>query len=279
MTLIAVLAALLAYLAAAVVHGREQWAGAADELTGDEALVIPPMARGLALGGVVLHAVALVGTAVMSTTMPGFAESLSAVSLGVMVAYVFVARDNLAPLGRFLLPAGLALVLVSLAVPSPKVAALSDTTASWWLPVHLGLVFAGVASFFVEFFVSLAQSFVRRRLKAKQFRGLERLPSLEVLDRVQLRALSFGLVCLGLGVGAGVFWAANVMHHADWAANPKVWSTALIWCWYAGALVVRQFAGFHSRAAMTLSWLGFAGLMFSVFGLDFVTGGFHAYGQ
>lgn len=279
MTLIAVVAALLAYMAAAVVHVRGT---AHPEDLADELVVEPdiPMQARIAVGvGVLLHGGALVATAVLSQTVPGFAESLSSVSLGVMVAYVFVARDRLAPLGRFLLPMGVALLLLSLAVPSPKVAALESSDASMWLPVHLGLVFAGVVAFCLEFLVGGVQWWVQRRLKAKRFVGLERFPSLEVLDRVQVRSLLFGLLCLGLGVLAGGVWASSTMHHAAWVDNPKVWSSAVIWCWYAGSLAIRQTSGFHGRWSRVLSLLGFVGLLFSMFGLDFITGGFHAYGR
>ena len=44
-------------------------------------------------------------------------------------------------------------------------------------------------------------------LKHKNFAGMARLPSLEVLDRIQFRAMLFGFVFLTLGIGAGGAWA------------------------------------------------------------------------
>ncbi len=268
--MLAIAVALLCYVSVAVVHVRT--------VRDDADAELPPVARSVVMLGVLLHLSGLVIEAMVEGRVPGFAESLSGVGLGVMVAYAIVTREHTRSLGVFLLPVGLASVALSLVVPSPQVAAATNLGVSVWLPVHLGLVFAGVAGFFVEFVMTGAQWEVRRRLKSKRFEGLDRFPSLEVLDRIQGQSLRFGLVFLGLGVLVGVFWAARVMHHADWAADPKVWFSVLTWCWYAASLGVREWSGFHGRWSMTLSSLGFAALVFSFAGLDFITRGFHAYG-
>jgi ABC-type transport system involved in cytochrome c biogenesis permease subunit len=266
-TTLANLVVLLLYVAAGIAHAR---AAMREEDP-------PPFARLAALAGVVIHGASLLYAAVWNPTMPGFAESLSAVGFGVMLAYAWVDRRRIQLLGMYLAPVGAILMAVSFLVPSTRVAALGTVETSLWLPVHLGLVFAAIAGFFLEFVVGVAQLAVRRRLKRKQFAGLARFPSLETLDRIQLRSLVFGLCCLGLGIAAGGVWASSEMHHA-WLADPKVLFTLLIWSWYAGSLGVRLFVGWHGRWSMALSMMGFIGIMFSVVGLDFITGGFHAYG-
>lgn len=237
----------------------------------------PRASRVTALAGLVLHGAALGYEAVFTSVVPGFAESLSAVGFGVMAAYAWVDRRRVHSLGMYLAPVGSVMVAASMLAPSPKVTALAELGASWWLPVHLGLVFAAIAAFCLEFVVGLAQLVVRRRLKRKQLGGLSRFPSLETLDRIQLRSLLFGLGCLALGILAGGMWAASTLREAWWF-DPKVLFTAMIWVWYAGSLGVRLTAGWHGRWSMVLSLLGFLGLIFSVFGFDFVTAGFHAYG-
>jgi ABC-type transport system involved in cytochrome c biogenesis permease subunit len=227
--------------------------------------------------GVVVHGWTLLYAAFATSDMPGFAESLSAVSFGVMLAYAWVGRRRMQMLGMYLAPTGALIMVVSLMVPSPRVTALGSLESSWWLPVHLGLVFAAIAGFFLEFVVGMAQIAVRRRLKRKQFGGLSRFPSLETLDRIQFRSLVFGLCCLAFGIVAGGVWASREMHQA-WMSDPKVLFTSLIWSWYAASLGLRLFTGWHGRWSMALSIMGFVGLVFSVVGLDFVTGGFHAYG-
>jgi ABC-type transport system involved in cytochrome c biogenesis permease subunit len=258
---------LVLYAVSAVLHLRS---GLREEAS-------PREARLAALTGVFVHATALVYEAVFTSHMPGFSESLSAVGLGVMVAYAWVDRRRIQSLGMYLAPVGAVMVLASALAPSPKVTALAELGASWWLPVHLGLVFAGIAGFCLELVVGLAQLVVRRRLKRKQLGGLARFPSLETLDRIQVRSLLFGLGCLALGIAAGGVWASSQLGGA-WLSDPKVLFTCVIWLWYAASLAVRLFVGWHGRWSMILSLMGFLGLVFSVIGLDFVTGGFHAYG-
>lgn len=239
----------------------------------------PPEAVAWALrAGVAVHAAGLVVAALTSAASPGFAESLSGLALGVMAAAAWGVRGRLVPLSVFLAPAGAALLLLSLLVPADwQVTALRAAGSSWWLPLHVGLMLAALTSFFVEFVVGLLQSIVRGRLKRKQLAGLARFPSLETLDRMQVRASLAGLLTLGLGITSGATWAGQVMHHQAWILDPKVAFALVMWVWYAGALAWRLHAGWHGRLSMVLSAVGFALLSFSVLGFDFVVAGFHAY--
>lgn len=255
------------YLAAALLHVRA-WQ------QGEDA---PAQARWFGALGVALHAASL-GGRLVTGVVPGFSESLSGTSLGVMIVCVWLGRDQLASLGTFLVPAAALLLGGSLLVPDPTVTALSIAHGSWWLPVHLGLVFAATAGFLLEFVVGALQWVVRRRLKRKQLSGLARFPSLDVLDQVRFRALVFGLACLGAGIVVGAGWAASVMHHETWVTDPKVWFTVVVWVWYAVVLQARRTLGWHGRWSMWMSSVGFFGLVFSFVVLEFLAGGFHGYG-
>lgn len=265
--LVATAIALALYVAASAIHVLA--------VVRDEAPAAH--ARWFAAVGVAVHAMAL-GGAVAGGTVPGFAESLSAVALGIMVASVATARRRMDALGVYLVPSASVLLAASFVVPSTHVAALETAGTSWWLPVHLGLVFAATAGFVLEFGVGVVQVVVRRRLKRKQLDGLARFPSLDVLGQVQTRSLGFALACLGLGILAGVGWASSVMHHQAWIADPKVWLTIFVWVWYAGSLFVRRRLGWQGQRALILSGIGLGLLTFGFVGLEFLAGGFHAYG-
>lgn len=235
--------------------------------------------RPLVVAGVVLHVCTLGWQALVAHALPGFAESLSGVALGVMIAVAWVATGELAALAAFLAPAATLLLVLSLGVPASwRVAALSTVGSSAWLPVHVSLVLAAVAGFVVELVVGVVLEGVRRRLKTKRLADLSRLPPLDTLETIQRRALLFGVTCLGSGVVAGALWAAGTMHHQEWIAHPKVTFSVITWVWYSGLAVSRAFGRLRSRASLVLSVLGFVLLVFSLVGLDFLTGGFHARG-
>jgi ABC-type transport system involved in cytochrome c biogenesis permease subunit len=119
---------------------------------------------------------------------------------------------------------------------------------------------------------------VRARLKQKKLDGLARLPSLDVLDRFQFRAMLFGFVFLTLGIGAGGAWAAASLSD-PWALDPKIIFTLCIWAWYGMALQVRLVSGRRGRWTALFSIVGFGGLVFSLVGLNFLLSGWHAYGS
>jgi ABC-type transport system involved in cytochrome c biogenesis permease subunit len=232
--------------------------------------------RAVAIGAVVVHAVTLV-VAAFVTEWTGFPEALSATSLGVGIAYTLVDRKNLRAIGLLLAPLAMVALGTSLVVPHRTVVALEHTGVSPWLPIHLGLMFAGIAGFALSSVVGVVYLWARARLKNKKFHGMSRVPSLEVLDRIQFRAMLFGFLFLTLGIGAGGVWAAASLQET-WEIDPKVWFTLLIWAWYGAALQVRLVAGRRGRWTALFSIVGFGGLVFSLVGLNFLLGGWHAYG-
>ncbi len=233
--------------------------------------------RSVGWAAVGIHAGALLLSLWTSPYPTGFPEALSGVSLGVGLAYLWVAQRTTRALGMLLAPLAMVTLGTAQVVPHRSVAALAETGYSPWLPVHLGLVFAGIAGFALSSMVGVAFLWVRRQLKQKNFSGLARLPSLEVLDRIQFRAMLFGFVFLTLGIGAGGVWAA-VSLEETFVVDPKVLFTLLIWAWYGAALQVRLVAGRRGRWTALFSIVGFGGLLFSLAGLNFLLGGWHSYG-
>lgn len=233
--------------------------------------------RAVASFAAVVHVLALVIGALTSPYPVGLPEAISSMSLGLGVAYVWLARRQLRAVGMLLAPLSLVLLGTALVVPHRSVAALEETGYSAWLPIHLGLIFSGLAGFAVSSVVGMMFLYVRRNLKEKRFSAISRLPSLEVLDRFQFRAMLFGFVFLTLGIGAGGAWAAASL--ADpWAFDPKIGFTLLIWAWYGAALQVRLVSGRRGRWTALFSIVGFAGLVFSMVGLNFLLSGWHSYG-
>ncbi|MBT3219076.1 MAG: cytochrome c biogenesis protein CcsA [Proteobacteria bacterium] len=235
-------------------------------------------ARAVALVGIVAHLTALVLTAFWSEhTSGGFPGALSMIAVGVAIAYVIVGTKRMQALGMLLAPLALVLLGTALVVPRHEVSALETTIqASPWLPIHMGLVFSGIAGFALSFAVGILYLWVRHRLKNKRFSGLGNLPSLEKMDRIQYRAMLFGFIFLTLGIGAGGIWA-SVSPIVAWTFDPKVVFTLMIWLWYGIALQLRL-AGRRGHWTATFSVVGFLSLLFSLVGVNFLLSGWHGYG-
>lgn len=226
--------------------------------------------------GAAVHLVELI-LAVVRGEPPGFAMLLSTASLGMAIGYTWLRGDRRRSLGMLLGPLMVVTLATAQFIPAGRVVALSETDLSPWLPVHLGLMFAGLLGFVLAFAVGALYLLVRRRLKRKDFSQLGRMPSLETLDRVQFRAMLFGFVFLTLGIGAGGLWAAATLDR-PWALDPKVWLTLVIWAWYGVALQVRLVAGWRGRWSALFSIVGFVGLIGSLWLSSWVMRSWHSYG-
>jgi ABC-type transport system involved in cytochrome c biogenesis permease subunit len=207
----------------------------------------------------------------------GFAEGLSATALGIVLAYAWVGTGRVRALGMLIAPMAVVLLGLSLVVPPRGVTALQQTGQSVWLPVHLGLIFSGIAGFGLSSVVGVIYLWARDRLKKKNFSEIRQLPSLEVLDRIQFLAMLFGFVFLTLGIGAGGAWAAASLQ-GGWSMDPKIWTTLLIWFWYGVALQARLLGGQRGRWTSLFSIVGFCGLMVSLVGVNLLVSEWHGYG-
>lgn len=237
--------------------------------------------RWIAGAGALLH-VAVFIAEYASGLLPGFGESMSAAALGVVLVFVAVGRDRLASLGVVMLPVGVLLHGASFLAPGSTVVALRELggapTPLWWLPVHLGLVFAGFAGLLLELALAALQAVVATRLKSKKFTEVSALPPLDAVVRVQQRALVFALVSLGAGIATGAVGAyADLGGHA-WLVDVKVLVSAALWSFYASLLWWRARRGWLGRHVLVQSAVGFLAQVLSFVLLPFIASGFHAHG-
>jgi ABC-type transport system involved in cytochrome c biogenesis permease subunit len=93
-----------------------------------------------------------------------------------------------------------------------------------------------------------------------------RLPSLQILDAMNSRAVAVGWLFLTVGVVVGVVWAAQARGAAPDDPNlqamalsdPKIFAAVLTWAVYSFAMLARRMMGWTGRRAAWLSALGFA---------------------
>ena len=234
-------------------------------------------ARRVTVGAVGVHSAVFAVSLLVPHSAVGFSEGLSATSLGLMVAFLWVGTGRVRSVGMVASPLSLALLGVALVVPPRGVQALEQTGYSLWLPVHLTLIFSGIAGFGLACLVGMLYLWARDRLKKKRLEGIRHLPSLEVLDRIQFRAMLFGFVFLTLGIGAGGAWASASLQ-GGWTVDPKVWVTLLIWLWYGLGLQLRLTLGQRGRWTALFSITGFVGLLGSLVGVNLLISSWHGYG-
>ena len=182
-------------------------------------------------------------------------------------------RASVAILGAVVSPLGFVLTLGAF-VFYTQARDLPPTLHSAWLPVHVTLAFLGNAVFGVAFSASLVYLEQERQLKEKKGRSFfRRLPSLETLDNLNFRILSWGFSLLTLGILSGAVWAEYAWGHF-WIWEPRPVLSLFTWVLYALLLHYRT-VGWRGRRAAVLTIVCFMVLLGSFLGVKLLFPGRH----
>lgn len=141
-----------------------------------------------------------------------------------------------------------------------------------WLTFHVFTCFLGYGGFAVSFLAGIGYLIADRA-------GSTISPAVkDALESVMAKTVSFGFVFLTLGILTGAVWA-NSAWGTYWSWDPKeVWSL-ITWLIYAVYLHCRFVRGWRGRRAAWISIFGFASVMFTYVGVNFLLSGLHSYGS
>jgi ABC-type transport system involved in cytochrome c biogenesis permease subunit len=224
------------------------------------------LATALLLGGALAHTFAI-GMATMEVGHVPFANPSRMVSTFVWLlalSYLYVeVTTNERAMGAFILPIVAGLHAIPTIYPGVEnVDPVLDSPLFW---VHVASVLFGYASFGLAGVLGIIYVLQFKEIKKKHLGYFyTRLPSLQILDAMNSRAVGFGWVFLTVGVTAGIVWAVqasganNPNVQAMSLSDPKVFMSAVIWAIYSFAVFARPVMGWSGRRAAWLSATGFA---------------------
>jgi len=187
----------------------------------------------------------------------------------VLLFVIVEKRYELRVLGVFIIP--LTFLTLSYALILPKdISPLNPILKSAWLGIHVTLILLGNAAFAIAFGLGIMYLLQERQLKSKK-QGLfyYRLPSLEILDDLGYKALSFGFPFLTLGIITGSIWAKYAWG-SYWNWDPKLVWSLITWLIYAALLHGRLTVGWRGRKAAFISIIGFLCVVFTFVGVNFL---------
>ena len=212
----------------------------------------------------------VIGMQTMEFGHPPVAGLTSAIStfvwlLALAYLYTEMTTDERA-MGVFILP----LLVVLQAIPAfrPGVEGRAAVLQGPLFGVHvLSLLFA-YASFALACVIGITYVLQFKEIKAKHLGFFyARLPSLQVLDRMNQRAIVIGWAFLTLGIIVGAFWTAQARGgygaldprvQAISLQDPKIFVALLCWMVYSFELFAARRIGWGGRRAAYLSAVGFA---------------------
>jgi cytochrome c-type biogenesis protein CcsB len=233
----------------------------------------------LLIGGFIMHCITLAVRWVATGAMPvaSLHESLSFFAWALVGIYlVFYLRYRTVMLGAFITPLALVLMIIG-TTTSAQAPALNPMLDSWWFPVHVTLAFLGHAIFAIAAAAGIMYLLQERMLKSKKFSGLfYRLPSLDTLDSMNYKCLTFGFPLMTMGIISGAIWA-NSAWGGYWRWDPKETWALISWFLYAALLHGRLTVGCRGRRAAIFAIIGFGFLLFTFFGVNLFLSGEHSF--
>lgn len=169
-----------------------------------------------------------------------------------------------------------ALLLIS-AFSSREITPLLPALRSFWLPVHGGVSLIAYGFLSLAFCGGLMYLLLERELKRKRFGYIfARFPSLDSLDQLNNHCLTAGFVFLTLGIVTGSIWARQAWG-TYWQWDPKETWSLITWFVYLIQLHQRFTVGWRGKRAAVMAVIGFASVVFTLWGVTYLLGGIHSY--
>jgi ABC-type transport system involved in cytochrome c biogenesis permease subunit len=258
------------YLAAAVAYARH--------------FASPESGRGrvatATLGAAALAHTFVIGMRTMEVGHAPFAGTSAAISAFVwLLALAYLYTENTSAersMGLFIVVLLVLLQLIPV-LNKPVMEAPSTVLQSPLFVVHVSAMLFSYASFGIACVIGVTYVLLFKEIKKKQLGFFyKRLPSLQVLDRMNMRAVGIGWVFITAGIIVGASWAMtsavqdapDPRLQAMTVVDPKILIALLCWAIYSFHLVSRRF-GWGAKRSAWLSAIGFAIVI-----LNFVPVGF-----
>ena len=201
---------------------------------------------------------------------PSF-SSMFAWLLAVAYLYTEVTTDERA-MGVFILPLIFALQVIPALKGGAEVP--SSVLRGPLFGIHVSSLLFAYASFALACVIGITYVLLFKEIKTKHLGVFyARLPSLQVLDQMNQRAIVVGWVFLTIGLVAGVMFAAQTSAPALSLQDPKIVVALICWAVYSFELFAARRIGWAGRRAAYLSALGFAIVLLNFVPISYLTSG------
>ena len=190
------------------------------------------------------------------------------------VFLVFQYKFNLRILGVYAAPLVTLITIISLHIPRNAVP-VKNILNNFWTVFHVFVILVGEASFALACGLGMLYLIQEYSIKSKRHGFFfRRLPSLELLDNAGYACIAAGFAMLTLGLISG-FLYAKIIWGRLWSWDPKEVCSAIAWLLYAAILHGRLALGWRGRRSAVMAVIGFAVLLFTFIGVNFLMKGHH----
>lgn len=204
-------------------------------------------------------------------------EIFSTVSFSVTLAYAYIqVKTKVRSTGFFILIVGFFFQLFS-SLFIKDLLNVPDVLRSNLLGFHVVSALLGFSAITISAIYGMLYLMLYHDIKSNRF-GIvyQRLPNLEILERMSLTATVLGFVLLTVAIVVGLVWLPKAFETFSYA-DPKLIGTVFIWVLYATGLIANRFARWQGKRIVWLSILGFIVSFFSMTIVNMFFSGFHKF--
>lgn len=205
-------------------------------------------------------------------------ESLISFAWGVVLIYLiieFIYKLNI--LGLFASGITMATIMYS-ATLSKEIEPLMPALQSHWLTFHVLCFVFAYGAFALSFgggIIYLILSYLKKGKDEEVKKGTLNLKTIELLI---YKIIAFAFPFLTLGIITGAIWANNAWG-SYWSWDPKETWSLITWLVYAAFLHARYNYKWKGNVTAVISIVGFAVVMFTYLGVNFLLAGLHSYAK
>ena len=173
-------------------------------------------------------------------------------------------------------PSHALLLLTASVLPMPQTPP-PPLLKSIWLYAHVIIMLAGYGLLTVACLGAVLYLLQDRMIRAKKLGAwFKRLPPLNRVDSLSQQALVSGFTLLTLGLIAGAAYAQITLGSYLQGDPKEIWSL-ITWLIYAAFLHCRFMRGWRGKRAAWVAIIGFASVLFTYIGVNFLLSGLHSY--
>jgi ABC-type transport system involved in cytochrome c biogenesis permease subunit len=194
-------------------------------------------------------------------------ESLVLLAWTVVVVYLALQARRKIPLLGAATALVAVLVLAYASTFESKIEPLMPALRSNWLTVHVFTCFLGYGAVTIAFLSGLGYLLATRRATAE---------TLAAVETTTDNTISFGFLFITVGIISGAVWA-NSAWGTYWSWDSKETWSLITWFIYAIYLHCRFMRGWRGKRAAWIAISGFASVIFTYFGVNYLLSGLHSY--
>lgn len=145
------------------------------------------------------------------------------------------------------------------------------------LGFHVSAALLGYTAISLSAVYGVLYLLLYHEIKSSRFGVIyNRLPNLEMLEKMSHKAEVFGFIMLTVAICVGLFWLPRVFPGFSYW-DPKLIGSLIIWALYAIALSAKRRFGWQGKKTMIIAVIAFAFVFLSMTVVNMYLSGFHSF--